>query len=74
MSTLAEIEAAADNLPPEQQAELLAFLAERLRHTKTKIAAAHFRLSRRGFPISQGRAAFTSDDVARLEAEGDSGA
>jgi hypothetical protein len=31
MSTLAEIEAAADTLPPEQKQELLLFLAARLR-------------------------------------------
>jgi hypothetical protein len=31
MSTLAEIEAAADALPPEQKQELLLFLAMRLR-------------------------------------------
>ena len=31
MSTLAEIEAAADALPPEQKQELLVFLAARLR-------------------------------------------
>ena len=34
MSTLAEIEKAADALPPEQQQELLLFLATRL-HGKT---------------------------------------
>jgi hypothetical protein len=31
MSTLAEIEAAADSLPPEQKQELFLFLAARLR-------------------------------------------
>jgi hypothetical protein len=31
MSTLAEIEAAADALPPEQKQELILFLARRLR-------------------------------------------
>ncbi len=31
MSTLAEIEAAADNLPPEEKQELILFLAARLR-------------------------------------------
>ena len=31
MSTLPEIEAAADSLPPEQKQELLLFLASRLR-------------------------------------------
>ncbi len=33
MSTLLEIEAAADTLPPEQQAELVTFLSARLAHT-----------------------------------------
>jgi hypothetical protein len=32
MSTLAEIEAAAAALPPEQKQELIIFLASRLRH------------------------------------------
>jgi hypothetical protein len=33
MSTLAEIEAAADQLPPEEKQELILFLATRLRAT-----------------------------------------
>jgi len=37
MSTLAEIEAAADALPPEQKQELLLFLAARLRAVGAKI-------------------------------------
>ena len=36
MSTLAEIEAAADALPPEQKQELLLFLAARLRAQSTR--------------------------------------
>ena len=35
MSTLAEIEAAADSLPGEQKEELLRFLAMRLRRERT---------------------------------------
>lgn len=35
MSTLAEIETAADALPPEQKQELLLFLAVRLREGRT---------------------------------------
>ena len=35
MSTLAEIETAADSLPSEQKAELLRFLAMRLRRERT---------------------------------------
>ena len=37
MSTLAEIEAAADTLPPEQQQELLLFLAARLHGASGKL-------------------------------------
>lgn len=37
MTTLAEIEAAADNLPPEQKQELLLFLAMRLRAERASL-------------------------------------
>lgn len=37
MSTLAEIEAAADGLSPEQKQELMLFLAERLRADGAKM-------------------------------------
>lgn len=37
MSTLAEIEAAADMLPPEQKQELLLFLAARLRAERASL-------------------------------------
>lgn len=37
MSTLAEIEAAADSLPPEQKQELILFLATRLREAGVKL-------------------------------------
>ena len=37
MSTLAEIEAAADTLPPEQKQELFLFLATRLRCSSAKL-------------------------------------
>jgi hypothetical protein len=37
MSTLAEIKAAAGALPPEQQQELLLFLAARLREQSAKL-------------------------------------
>jgi len=36
MSTLLEIEAASDALPPEQKAELVRFLTARLRHPETQ--------------------------------------
>ena len=37
MSTLTEIEAAADTLPPEEKQELILFLATRLRGTGAKL-------------------------------------
>ena len=37
MSTLVEIEAAADALPPEQKQELLLFLAARLRSQRARM-------------------------------------
>ncbi|HEY8902476.1 MAG TPA: hypothetical protein VIM48_02140 [Chthoniobacterales bacterium] len=71
MSTLSEVEAAADTLSLEQQAQLLDYLARRLRQSnRTPVASiAHSRSSRRGFPISKGRASFTSEDVARMESD-----
>lgn len=39
MSTLAEIEAAAESLPPEQKQELMLFLAARLRSQRTGMPA-----------------------------------
>lgn len=39
MSTLAEIEAAADALPPEEKQELILFLATRLRRSGVKLPA-----------------------------------
>ena len=39
MSTLAEIEAAADTLSPEQKQELFLFLAARLRSSGAKLSA-----------------------------------
>jgi hypothetical protein len=73
MSTLAEIEAAADALPPDQKKELMLFLAAQLRADGARppeqsVALGH---SKRGFPISEGRKLFTSEDVAGLEAEAD---
>ncbi len=46
MDTLAEIEAAAEALPPEQKEELFRFLAERLRPSNTQLRKA--RLVRQG--------------------------
>jgi hypothetical protein len=73
MNSLAEIEEAADSLPPEQKEELLRFLAERLRE-QASVPSRSITMSRskRGFPISKGRAPFTSADVYRIEAETDS--
>jgi hypothetical protein len=41
MTTLAEIEAAAESLPQDQQKRLLEWLAERLRQQNLKIAQPH---------------------------------
>jgi DNA-binding SARP family transcriptional activator len=46
MTTLAEIEAAAEELPPEQKEELLRFLAERIRRSNKEPRKA--RLVRQG--------------------------
>jgi hypothetical protein len=70
MKSLADIEAAADSLPPEQKEQLLRFLAERLhQQTKPTTHSTPVSRSKRGFPISKGRLPFTSADVNRIEAE-----
>jgi len=72
MNTLTEIEAAADRLPLEEKRELMLFLAVRLRADGAQMSEPvfRFRCSKRGFPISKGRRPFTSEEVARIEAEG----
>ena len=65
MSTLTEIEEAIETLPPEQQQELMRFLAARLPHADPRPMPQ----GGRSFPVSRGRAPFTSEDVARIEAE-----
>ena len=72
MSTLAEIEQTADALPLEEQKVLLTHLAARIgkaTETDRVLSGSACGRSRRGFPISKGRIAFTSEDVARLEAD-----
>jgi hypothetical protein len=69
MSTLAEIKAAVDSLPPEQKEELLRFLAERLRGKTDDVVQLTVASSKRGFPVSKGRDHFTSADVAEIELE-----
>jgi hypothetical protein len=72
MNTLAEIEAAVEALPPDKKEELLHFLAARLRdQSSAPSQRLELARSKRGFPISKGRARFTSADVARLESESD---
>lgn len=68
MSTLAEIEEAVETLPPEQQQQLMRFLAARLPQPHPQPLPPGVR-GGRGFPVSRGRAPFTSEDVARIEAE-----
>jgi hypothetical protein len=70
--SLAEIEAAAAMLSPEQKEELFQFLAAQLRSgDRGRPDEPPSRKSQRGFPISRGRSSFDSDDVARVEAEAD---
>ncbi|HYR22229.1 MAG TPA: hypothetical protein VEP30_04790 [Chthoniobacterales bacterium] len=70
--TLADIEAAAATLPPEQKQELLRFLTAQLRsYDATRLDESGLVKSKRGFPISRGRSPFNSSDVARIEAEAD---
>ena len=71
MSSLAEIEAAVESLPPEQKAELLRFLAARVADEVAPSQPLEFSRSKRGFPISKGRLPFTSADVTRIESEAD---
>ncbi len=72
MNTLAEIEAAVESLPPEKKAELLRFIAARLRDEPAAPSERfEFSRSRRGFPISKGRLPFSSADVARIESQSD---
>ena len=68
VNTLAEIEAAVESLPPEKKEELLRFLTARLRDEPAAPSQPRdLSRSKRGFPISKGRAPFTSADVARIE-------
>ena len=68
VNTLAEIEAAVESLPPEKKEELLRFIAARLRDEPAAPPQPRdLSRSKRGFPISKGRAPFTSADVARIE-------
>ena len=70
MNTLAEIEAAVESLPPDKKEELLRFLAARLRdQSAVQSQPLELASSQRGFPVSKGRAPFTSADVARIESE-----
>ena len=72
MNTLTEIEAAVESLPPDKKEELLRFIAARLRDEPIAPSQRiELVRSKRGFPISKGRAPFTSADVARLESESD---
>ena len=72
MKSLADIEAAADSLPPEQKEKLLRFLAERLRQQTTPSTnSAPVSRSKRGFPISKGRLPFTATDVSHIDSEAD---
>ncbi len=70
--SLAEIEAAVAGLPVHQQKILYVQLAQRLQQggCMENLMATHSgERSRRGFPISRGRAEIGAKDVARIEAE-----
>ena len=71
MSTLAEIEKAIATLPTPEQRELYRHLDARFRGSAAPTEARPVirRQSARGFPISKGIAPFTSEAVARIEAE-----
>ncbi|MCA1602802.1 MAG: hypothetical protein LC776_14605 [Acidobacteria bacterium] len=66
MDTLAEIEAAAEALPPEQKEELFRFLAERLRPSNTQLLKA--RLVRQGDDAPEGAAGRAAHDAGECEA------
>jgi hypothetical protein len=71
MSTLAEIESAIQMLSPQEQRDLFRDLGNRLEKLPpvTRSEARGFRKSARGFPIVEGRAPVTPEDVARMAAE-----
>ena len=74
MSTLTEIEAAADALSLKEQKVLLAHLARQIEKSMTSAQVGgefSIKLSKRGFPISKGSRVITPEDVARIEAEAD---
>ncbi len=68
MSTLLEIESAADALPPEQKEELFRFLAARLRPPETQVRKA--RLVREGDDVfleaPPGAPPMTTESVKRM--------
>jgi hypothetical protein len=70
MTSLTEIQAAAEALPPEQKEQLMHFLAELLLEQRTNHSrSVPLSYSKRGFPISRGRTAFTDGDVAQIDLE-----
>ena len=72
MDTLAEIEAVVESLPTDKKEDLLRFITARLRaEASVRSRPAVFSRSKRGFPISKGRLAFTSADVRRIESQAD---
>ena len=69
IETLACIEAAIELLPQEKKAELFRFMITHLRDKEETPQRHEFAKSKRGFPVSKGRARFTSADVARIDSE-----
>jgi hypothetical protein len=68
MSTLTEIEAAADQLPPEQVRELVVYLTGKLQRRNAGKQTESSQRVRRGFAVSRGRVPFGAAEVARIEA------
>lgn len=69
IESLAKIEAAIELLPQEKKTELFRFIVTHLRDKGETRKPYGFTKSKRGFPISKGRALFTSADVARIDSE-----
>lgn len=69
IESLASIEDAIELLPQEKKAALFRFLITHLRDKEATPQRHEFAKSKRGFPVSKGRARFTSADVARIDSE-----
>lgn len=64
MSTLAEIEEAAEQLPPSQMKELVSYLMGRLERFEDRKRSGSSHIRRKGFPVSRGRVPFGAAEAA----------